>query len=244
MTRTATTSRRCATSQGADPPSTIPGSLFAVLALIVPLGLAAAVSPVMLAEQTVLLAGPNGRVVANRFAIGVGLVALVYVGVLVLWGRVVALPAKPKLSSTMDLVFGVLLVAFAAILWVRRPASSVAAEAPRRSVSPGEAVGFGAFSMATNFTTLALLLPGAKVIASSHVDIAGRLVLVAVLVVLASTPAWLPVALTRVSPGAATRGLDALGRLITRHGRTVVVVVVGALGVYLIVHGLIRLAER
>ena len=208
-----------------------------------PLGLAAAVSPVMLAEQTVLLSGPNGRIVASRFAFGVAFVALVYVGALVLWGRAIALPAKPKLSATMDLVLGTLLIGLSVILWIRRPDPSVTAEAPRRSVSPGGAFGFGAFSMVTNFTTLALLVPGAKVIASCHAGLVARLVLLGVLVVLASTPAWLPVALTRGTSAAATRGLDALGRLITVHGRTVVVVVVAALGGYLLGHGLLRLAH-
>ena len=208
-----------------------------------PLGLAAAVSPVMLAEQTVLLSRPNGRIVANRFAIGVGLVTLVYVGTLVLWGRVIALPAKPKLSSTMDLVLGSLLVGLSVILWIRRPDPSIPVEAPRPSLSPGGAIGFGAFSMATNFTTLALLVPGAKVIASSHVGLLGRLILLAVLVVLAVTPAWLPVALTRAAPGAATRGLNVFSRLVTLHGRTVVVVVVAALGGYLLGHGVLRLAH-
>ena len=82
-------------------------------------------------------------------------------------------------------------------------------------------------SMATNFTTLALLVPGAKVIASSDLGVAGRAVTIAVLVVLAAIPAWLPVALTRVAPGPTARGLDALSRFITLHGRTLVVVVVG-----------------
>jgi len=225
------------------PASTLTSSLFAILAVIVPLGLAAAVSPVMLAEQTVLLSGPNGRIVASRFAYGVSFVALVYVGALVLWGRAIALPAKPTLSSTMDLLLGTLLVGLSVILWIRRPDPSIPAEAPRRSVSPGGAIGFGAFSMATNFTTLALLVPGAKVIASSHVGLVGRFVLLAVLVVLASTPAWLPVALTRGTSEATTRGLNALGRLITVHGRTVVVVVVAALGGYLLGHGVLKLAH-
>ena len=69
---------------------------------------------------------------------------------------------------------------------------AIPAEAPRRSVSPGGAIGFGAFSMATNFTT---------------------------------------------------RWLNALGRLITVHGRTVVVVVVAALGGYLLGHGVLKLAH-
>ena len=40
-----------------------------------------------------------------------------------------------------------------------------------------------------------------------------------------------------------TRWLNALGRLITVHGRTVVVVVVAALGSYLLGHGVLKLAH-
>jgi len=92
----------------------------------------------------------------------------------------------------MDLLLGTLLVGLSVILWIRRADRSIPAEAPRRSVRPGGAIGFGAFSMATNFTT---------------------------------------------------RWLNALGRLITVHGRTVVVVVVAALGVYLLGHGVLKLAH-
>jgi hypothetical protein len=53
----------------------------------------------MLTEQTVLLAGPNGRVVATRYAFGVALVAAVYIAVLVVWGRAISLPARSVSSS-------------------------------------------------------------------------------------------------------------------------------------------------
>ena len=197
----------------------------------------------MLTEQTVLLAGPSGRLVATRYAFGVAMVAAVYIGVLVLWGRVISLPARPKLSATVDLVLGSLLIATAIVLWVRRPAAMTSSTPTPRTVSAGGALGFGMISMATNFTTLALLVPAAKVIASSDLGFPGRAVTTAVLVVLAAIPAWLPVALTRVAPGPTARGLDALSRFITRHGRTLVVVVVGALGVYSMGRGVFRLAH-
>jgi hypothetical protein len=209
----------------------------------VPLGLAAAVSPVMFAEQTVMLAGANGRTVAVRYAAGVALVAILYVGALVLWGRAIALPERPRLSSTMDLVFGLILIVVATLLWFRQRSPDDAPATARKSVRAGGAFGFGIVSMATNFTTLALLVPAAKAIAASRVDVAGRLILVAVLVALATIPAWLPVALTIAAPGPASRGLQALNRMITLHGRTLVVAVVAALGGLLIVRGILALAD-
>lgn len=222
--------------------------MFAVLAIIVPLGLASAVSPVMLAEQTVLLAGADGRTVATRYATGVVAVAVVYIGALVVWGRAIALPARPRLDSTMDLVLGLGLVGLATLLWVRRQdvgdrSTSTQGPPSHKEVGASGAFGFGIVSMVTNFTTLALLVPAAKAIAASPVELVGRMLLVAVLVVLATVPAWLPVALIGVAPGTAAKGLDALGRLLSRHGRAIVVVVVAALGAILIVRGVLRLAD-
>jgi hypothetical protein len=70
--------------------------------------------------------------------------------------------------------------------------------------------------MATNFTTLALVLLAAKEIASADLEVVGKAVLAVVLVGLASAPAWVPVALTRVAPGAGQRILEGIGRQIAR----------------------------
>jgi Sap, sulfolipid-1-addressing protein len=211
-----------------------------VLALVVPFGLAGAVSPVMLIEQTVILAGPDGERVSARYAAGAALTLLLFVSVLVLFGRAISLPQEPHLDATLDIVIGAsLLVLALAIRW-RRPRGHTAHQA-RREMSPREALGFGVFSMATNFTTLALVVPAAKEIASSHLDLAGRAVVIAVLVALASTPAWLPLALTAVAPGSATRGLLAISDLIEHRGRLLLVLFVAGLGLLLVVRGILRL---
>jgi hypothetical protein len=93
----------------------------------------------------------------------------------------------------------------------------------------------------TNFTTLALVVPAAKEIASSDLDLAGRAVVIAVLVVLASTPVWLPLALRGVAPGPAVRGLIAISDLIGRRRRLLTVLVVAGLGLFLVVRGILRL---
>ena len=138
-------------------------------------------------------------------------------------------------------VIGALLVAFALAIRWRQPREHKEHRA-RREIGPGEALGFGVFSMATNFTTLALVVPAAKEIASSDLELAGRAVVIAVLVMLASMPAWLPVALTAVAPGAAERGLLAIGDLIERRGRLLMVLVFAGLGLLLVVRGILRLS--
>jgi hypothetical protein len=211
-----------------------------VLAFVIPFGLAGAVSPVMLIEQTVILSGPGGRRAGRRYAEGAALTLLLFVSVLVLFGRAISLPEAPHLDATLDIVIGTLLVVFALAIRWRRPREHKEHRA-RRLVGPREALGFGVFSMATNLTTIALVVPAAKEIASSTLNLAARAVVIAVLVVLASTPAWLPVALTVVAPGGAERGLRAIGDLIERRGPQLTVLIVAGLGVLLVVRGILRL---
>ena len=211
-----------------------------VLAFVVPFGLAGAVSPVMLVEQTVILAGPDGTRAGTRFAAGVALTVLLFVSVLVLFGRAISLPEEPHLDATLDIVIGSLLVVLALAIRWRRPPEPKAHPA-RREMGSRKALGFGVFSMATNFTTLALVVPAAKEIASSSLPLAGRAVVIAVLVILASTPAWLPVALTALAPGAAERGLLAIDDLIEQRGRLLTVLFVAGLGLLLVVRGILRL---
>ncbi len=211
-----------------------------VLAFVVPFGLAGAVSPVMLIEQTVILAGPDGKRAGTRYAEGAALTLLLLVSVLVLFGRAISLPQEPHLDATLDIVIGALLVVLApAIRWLR-PRKHREHRA-RREMNPREALGLGVLSMATNLTTIALVVPAAKEIASSDLQLAGRAIVIAVLVVLASTPAWLPVALTSVAPGAAVRGLRAIGDLTEQRGRLLTVLFVAGLGVLLVFRGIVRL---
>jgi len=213
--------------------------MFRALTLILPLGFAAALSPMMLTEQTVLLAGRDGRKAASRFALGTVIVTFVYLGALVAFGRAISLPKRPTLSASMDIVAGVLL-ALLAIAIQRRPSGTPKPRPERTGMGSTAAFGFGVFSMATNFTSLAILLPAAKDIATDASNLVARIVLVVVLVVLATMPAWIPIATTRVAPGPAQRGLDWLSDLISRNGRRIAVVLIAALGMVLIARGLLH----
>ena len=92
--------------------------MLAALAVVIPLGLGGAISPVMLTEQTVLLAGPDGGRAAVRYATGVVLTGFVIVVVIVLFGRAISLPTEPHLDATLDLVLGLVLVNVAVLIVV------------------------------------------------------------------------------------------------------------------------------
>ena len=213
--------------------------------LILPLGLGGSVSPVMLTEQTLLLAGPDGRRAGLHYAAGAALTLLVVVLAVVLFGAALSLPSEPRLDASLDLALGAILVLLAGLgyIWLRvhpgvghdqRPSQ---ASRRRRAAFP-----FGAFSMATNFTTLALVLPAAKEIASADLEVAAKAALAFVLVGLASAPAWVPVVLTRVAPDTGQRMLDAIGRLIARYGRQAIVALLSLAGLFFVARGLIRLS--
>jgi threonine/homoserine/homoserine lactone efflux protein len=199
--------------------------------LIFPFAFAGALSPMMLTEQTVLLATADGRRAAARYAIGATLVLLFFVGLVTLFGRVIELPSEPTLSASLDILLGAVLLLIAGLLvYLRRRALQPDDRSDRQRRES---------SMATNVTTLALVVPAAKIIAASGVDLPGRAILVALLVAIASTPAWLPVALTRVAPGPAERGLDWIRDLIEQRGRQLVVLLLVGLGLFLLVRGIL-----
>lgn len=222
--------------------------MLAALAVVIPLGLGGAVSPVILTEQTLLLAGPDGGRAGVRYAAGVVLTTLVVVVAIVLFGRAVSLPTRPHLDATLDLVLGLVLVNVAVVVVVsgrRRGGSPSRKGGDDRSASGSRkaraAFAFGVFAMATNVTTLALIAPAAKEISRTDVEVAAEAVLVLVLVGLVSMPAWLPVVLTRVAPGPSQRALTAVRDQIARRRRGFRVGLLSAAGLFFIGRGLIRL---
>ena len=213
-----------------------------LLFVLVPLGLASSVSPVMLTEQTVLLAAPEGRRTGVLYAAGTATVLVVLVCGIVLLGQSLELPTAPHLDASLDLLVGGLLLALALALRLWRPGARPTRSRSRQRMSPPAAYAFGVFSMATNITTLALVVPAAKEIAASGVAVWEGVVGAALLVAVACVPAWAPVALVSVAPETAGSLLDRFERLIQRHGRLMVVVLVGAAGAFLVVRGILRLA--
>lgn len=214
--------------------------MFAALMVVAPLGLAGALSPVMLTEQTVILAGRDGRRAGLRYAAGVMLTSVVVVLAILLFGHSIALPRRPHLDASLDIVLGLVLLGVAGAARAL-PGRRDSQPQLHRSRLAQAAFPFGVFSMATNVTTLALLVPAAKEISTADVGLVGRTLLVVVLVGLASLPASMPVLLTKLAPGTGRRALDAVQELIAHHGRTMVVALLVCAGAFFAARGVIRL---
>jgi hypothetical protein len=213
------------------------------LGVVVPLGLAAAVSPVMLAEQTVLVAGPAGRRAGTWYAAGTVLVLAALCAAVEVLGRSVSLPRAPHLDAGLDLVLGAVLLLMAVV--VARGGRRTR-RAPRSGAGPGpgpaEAFGFGVFSMGTDLTTLAIVLVAARDVAASRSPVIEQLFAILVLIGLATSPAWAPLAAAAAPGGAGQAALTAIGRFMDRHGRTAVVGILVAVGALLVGRGLLRFA--
>lgn len=214
--------------------------MFAALMVVAPLGLAGALSPVMLTEQTVILAGRDGRRAGLRYAAGVMLTSVVVVLAILLFGHSIALPRRPHLDASLDIVLGLVLLGVAGAARAL-PGRRDSQPQLHRSRLAQAAFPFGVFSMATNVTTLALLVPAAKEISTADVGLVGRTLLVVVLVGLASLPASMPVLLTKLAPRTGRRALDAVQELIAHHGRTMVVALLVCAGAFFAARGVIRL---
>jgi hypothetical protein len=215
----------------------------AALAVVVPLGLAAAVSPVMLAEQTVLVAGPAGRRAGAWYAAGTALVVAALCASVEILGRSVSLPRVPRPDAALDVVLGVALLLLAVVVARgRRRAHRAPSRGPVRGLGPVAAFGFGVFSMGTDLTTLALVLVAARDVAASGSSEVVQLLAVLILIVMATVPAWAPLAAASAPGGAGLAALDAVGRFMDRHGRTMMVGILVAVGAVLIGRGMLRFA--
>nr|WP_237448540.1 GAP family protein [Nocardioides flavescens] len=213
-----------------------------LLVLMLPLGMAAAVSPMMLAQQLVVMAGPRGRRAGSAYAAGAASVAAAVVLVVVAVGRSLELPTAPHLDASLDLVLGVALSVGAAVVHSRgRTAHRSRPARPPRTMRPSATYGYGLFSMATNLTTLSLLVPAAKEVAAADADVLAKVVAAVVLVAFACVPTWLPLAVMSAAPRSGERLLAALQGAIERHGRAALVLVLAAAGVYLLLRGIVRL---
>ncbi|MEI2778435.1 MAG: GAP family protein [Tetrasphaera sp.] len=209
-----------------------------LLSTLMPLCLAAGISPVMFSEQLLLVSGRGGRRSATAFAAGTVAVLAVLTALVVTVGGSLSLPRTPTLSARLDVALGGLLLALAALVRKRAPRPpKPATTEPDRSVA--SAFGFGVFSMATNLTTLPLVIAAAKDIAASGVSVVWMALAIALLLIGGCLPAWTPLVLERVPGG--QRTMAAISDTLDRHGRSLVVLALGGAGVLFVSKGLLAL---
>lgn len=210
------------------------------MAKILPLALAGAISPTVLALGLVVLSGnekPRARGLA--YLAGVATVTLlISVAVVFVFGA--AIPEKQKgsgsdLSGYIDLAFAAILLGLGAVTFATR--NRTKKEKGKHDEAPGAHLGryylMGLAIMVGNLTTLAVFIPALKEIAIEKVSGADRIVAMATVDVIVLIPAWLPVALYVASPETARRVLNPLNDFLQRHRVAVGVGICLAFAAYL-----------
>lgn len=210
---------------------------------ILPFALGGAVSPVLLASVTLLLASPRGRLKGGAFFLGTLVFSIGFtIAVYFLLRRVgLAHPSKAQIhrDAVVDLVVGVVLVLWAILRILRGPHASARdhADRARRVLSPAGAFLSGIALMAVNFSTLPLYAMAIRDIGRSRLAGPDQLLLLAVVTVIILLPAWLPVLTAALAPQHSARFLAGLRGGLSRHSWTIVTVLLLGFGFYLVLKG-------
>ena len=203
-----------------------------------PFALGAALSPALVAASLGILSTFGGR--------GPRVLTLYLVGAAIPVGVALALAALPtvqeprevrNIQDVVDLLLAAILIVLAIVAAVR-PAAAVRPRTPSfadsRWAGPG-ALGLGIVMMATNISTLVLVVAAGRDLARSDDALTWRAIGYLVIVVGALLPILAPLLWRVLSPARAERGLGAVDGFIGRHGRPIAIAVCLATALYLIV---------
>ncbi len=221
----------------------------ALLASVLPLAIGAAVSPTLVALQLLVLTGPT-KPIARAWALALGsalvLAAFSLLGLTVLDHlHPVGHGHHSVRGAAIMFVAAGLLALLAVRSMARRPTSAeqqTSHTADRLAGAPTAwFVGVGALGMVVNFSTLLLFLPALHEITRSSVDLAGRSVAFALLFVITLLPVLLPVGLVTVMGPRADPVLATTHRFVSKHARSIGIVIEVVFAAYLVVRGLAEL---
>jgi cytochrome c biogenesis protein CcdA len=210
-----------------------------LLAQIVPLALASAISPVIFLLQLNTLTGPRPLTRGAALTAGAAIVLIVVSTLGVALGGT-GFSERETLQAVINIVFGVILVAVGLFALLRPPKP----KPPDPDPSPASARRSflaGAGGMATNVTTFALYTPALALIAGSGLPLGQRGLAGLVILLIALMVAWVPLLLAAVVPGASTRLLPWLGRWMNDNNRWISVALGLGFGALLFAKGVAAL---
>jgi Sap, sulfolipid-1-addressing protein len=206
-----------------------------LLAQVVPLAFAAAISPVVFLLQLNTLTGPRPLARGSALTAGAAIVLIAGSTLGVALGGT-GFSERETLQAVINIAFGVLLVAVG-LRALLRPPKPKPPDSEAKPTSVGRSFLAGAGGMATNVTTFALYIPALALIAGSQLPLGQRGLAGLVILLITLMVAWVPLLVAAVVPGATTRLLPALGRWMTNNDRWIQVVLGLGFGIWLLVKG-------
>ncbi|MFF4591418.1 GAP family protein [Amycolatopsis sp. NPDC001319] len=209
-----------------------------MLSEAVPAAFGAAIYPPALLFMAFLLVNPQPRKRALIFLAGAVFITLGFgfLSVLVLQSSGAESPQHHTVPAWIDLTIGVVLVAFALVVWFRPPRGPKAAK-KRRELGVIGLLGVGILM----YTPTALYLASLHAIAKAHASLlvtALSIILVAVIYMLLIE---IPIIAHAIWPETTIRWVTAVNAWLGRHGRTIIVVVAAGFGIFLIGSGIAHL---
>lgn len=218
--------------------------MWELLTSVLPLGLAAAVTPTLFALQVLVVSGPHWRSRARAVVVGAGGVFLV-VFLLVL-GGLSQLPGagsgtKPRWEYAIELTCGIVLLL--AAVWMLRPHPQADARLEKKvegyadHASPWMFAGLAAYMSITDFSSLVILLPALHDVTNSAAPVAGKALVVGLLYVCVLLPVIGPPLAVQVSGDRGVRAMKRSYTLVMGHQLQVMGAVAAVVGVLLLYRG-------
>ncbi len=234
----------------AGPPATWLGSttVGTLLASVLPLGLAAAVTPTLFALQVLVVSGPQWQKRGLAVIVGSAAVFVVFFGLVL--GGLSQLPdagtgVKPKWAYLVELVVGVVLLGIS--VWLLRPHPQADAKLEKKvrgyadHASIWVFVGLAAYMSVTDFSSIVILMPALHDVTNSTVAVYEKAIVVGILLACVLLPVIIPPLAVRL---AGDRGVSAMKRayaLVMGHQLQVMGAVSAFVAVVLIWRGITSL---
>jgi threonine/homoserine/homoserine lactone efflux protein len=207
-----------------------------LLAQVVPLALAAAISPVVFLVQLTTLTGPRPIARGSALTAGGAVVLIVLSTIGVALGGT-SFSTNDTLKGALNIVLGALLIAVG-LRALLKPPKPKPAEPDAKPKSVGRSFVSGAAAMGSNVTSFALYIPALALIAGSEIPLGQRGIAALIILLITLMVAWVPLLLAATVPAASSRLLPALGRWMTENDRWIQVVLGFGFGIWLVVKGI------
>jgi threonine/homoserine/homoserine lactone efflux protein len=207
-----------------------------LLAEVVPLAAAAAISPVIFLLQLTTLTGVRPIARGTAVTAGAAVVLIVLSSIAVALGGT-SFSSNDTVKGALNIVLGALLIAVG-LRALLKPPKPKPAEPDPKPTSVGRSFVGGAAAMATNVTSFALYIPALALIAGSELPLGQRGLAALIILLITLAVAWVPLLLAATVPAASNRYLPALGRWMSANDRWIQVVLGFGFGIWLVVKGI------
>ncbi len=223
--------------------------LVSTLTQILPLALAAAVSPTAL-MGIILILSVSKKPKLQGFGYYLGALFLILIVVVIgmlLGAGISSTTSKPgPILAIVDVVLGIILLLLG-IMRIRKPqkvANPVLendSKIPSNTVTliKGFSFGFGMFLI--NFSTTILVLDAGKEIAVSSADLMGKLIIIIILTIITLLVCEVPLLLYILFPEKANDILSNVNKWMQKNSHYLMGIVIIVIGVYLVFNGFIKL---